>query len=279
MDLQCGRFQLTLSRPLIMGVINITPDSFSGGQQLAPSIGQSLELAAKFVTEGADLLDLGAESTRPGATEVPVEEEWRRLAPVLKELVLLKVPVSVDTRKPEIMQRALDIGVDMINDVEGFAKPDSRLAVHNYQCACVVMHMQGSPLTMQDRPEYRDVVNEVKNFFYDRVSDLTRLGVNPLRIVIDPGIGFGKTLEHNLSLLNRLNELGEFPKLVGLSRKSLIGQLTGRGVSNRLAGSLGGAMAAVQCGAQIIRTHDVNETVDALTVFKSIVQGRRENNE
>lgn len=257
-----------------MGVINITPDSFSGSQTATPSVGQSLALAARLIEQGADILDLGAESTRPGATEVPLDVEWLRLAPVLKELVALQVPISVDTRKPEIMQRALDLGVDMINDVEGFANPRSRLAVHDSECACVVMHMQGLPLTMQDQPEYRDVVSELKNFFYDRVSDLTTLGVDPLRIVIDPGIGFGKTLEHNLSLLGRLAELGEFPKLVGLSRKSLIGQLTGKDVSNRLAGSLGGALAVAHCGAHIIRVHDVNETVDALRVFNSIVQGR-----
>lgn len=269
--LQCGRFGLALDRPRIMGVLNLTPDSFSdGGLWQDPERAQAHAL--QMIDDGADLIDLGAESTRPGAPPVPAKEEWRRLRPVLEALMDCRVPISVDTRKPEVMREALALGVDLINDVAGFQDPGSIEAVRTSRAAVCVMHMQGDPQTMQHAPVYTDVLVEVQSFLARQQASLLAAGLSADRIVLDPGIGFGKTLEHNLALLRHLRTLRieGAALLVGLSRKSMIQALTDQPVDQRLAGSLGGALGAALQGADILRVHDVRATRDALTVFESI---------
>jgi dihydropteroate synthase len=269
--LRCGRFELPLERPRIMGVVNLTSDSFSdGGRWLEPSA--AIAHARRLVEQGAELLDLGAESTRPGAPPVPAALELARLRPVLRALADVGVPLSVDTRKPEVMRAVLDEGADMINDVGGFASAAAIDAVREGSAACCVMHMLGDPLTMQQAPVYRDVVGEVRGWLAERVAALQHAGVDRSRIVVDPGIGFGKTLEHNLALLARLPELlsDGVPVLVGVSRKSMVGAITGRPVGERLPGSLAAMLAAVARGARIVRVHDVAETRDALAVRAAI---------
>ncbi len=269
--LRCGRFELSLARPRIMGVVNLTADSFSdGGRWLEPRA--AIAHATRLVEEGADLLDLGAESTRPGAPPVPAGLELERLRPVLRALADLGVPLSVDTRKPEVMRAVLDEGADMINDVAGFRSEAAIDAVRTGSAACCAMHMLGDPLTMQQAPVYRDVVREVRDWLAGRVGALQHAGVDPARIVVDPGIGFGKSLEHNLALVARLPEAvpGGVPVLVGVSRKSMIGAITGRPVGERLPGSLAAMLAAVARGARIVRVHDVAATRDALAVHDAI---------
>jgi dihydropteroate synthase len=272
--LQCGRFELTLDRPLLMAIVNLTPDSFSdGGRHVDPEV--AIDAALTMVGQGADILDLGAESTRPGAAPVTPDEELRRLLPVLEGLAGCGVPLSVDTRKPEVMRAVLAAGADMVNDVAGFASQEAVEAVAASNCGLVVMHMKGEPGTMQQAPEYHDVVAEVGNWLSARVAALEAAGVAANRIVADPGIGFGKTVEHNLALLATLGELAAagWPVLAGVSRKSLLGALTGRPVHGRLAGSLAAALACVARGARIVRVHDVAETRDALRVWQAIEAG------
>lgn len=269
--LQCGRFELSLDRPLLMGIVNLTPDSFSdGGRHLDPRA--AIDAGLAMVEQGADILDLGAESTRPGAATVEPAEEIRRLLPVIEGLAACGVPLSVDTRKPEVMREVLAAGADMINDIAGFATPAAIAAVAASRCGLCVMHMQGEPGTMQQAPAYEDVVAEVQDWLRERVVALGAAGVEATRIVLDPGIGFGKTVDHNLQLLEALDEFAVFgmPLLIGVSRKSLIGALTGRPVDGRLAGSLAAALAAVARGAKIVRVHDVPETRDALRVWQAI---------
>jgi dihydropteroate synthase len=269
--LRCGRFELSLDRPRIMGVVNLTADSFSdGGRWLEPSA--AIAHARRLVEEGADLLDLGAESTRPGAPPVPAELELDRLRPVIRALADVGVPLSIDTRKPEVMRAVLDAGADMINDVGGFSSPAAIEAVRAGSAACCAMHMRGDPLTMQQAPVYRDVVAEVRDWLAARVRALQHSGVDRSRIVVDPGIGFGKTLEHNLALLARLSELAAdgVPVLLGVSRKSMVGAITGRPVDERLPGSLAAMLAGVARGARIVRVHDVAATRDALSVWSAI---------
>lgn len=276
--LRCGRFDLVLDRPRIMGVLNLTPDSFHAASRHA-RVDAAVAHAHLLIDEGADLLDIGAESTRPGAEPVTPEDEWRRLAPVLEALRTFPVPLSVDTRRAVTMRRALDAGADMINDVGGFADPASVAAVAASPAALCVMHMAGEPATMQDAPRYHHVVDEVGRWLGDRVRALRAAGVDADRLVLDPGIGFGKDRDHNLALLRDLRGLAAraalggrgLPLLVGLSRKSLIGALTGRPIAQRLSGSLGGALAAAARGASILRVHDVAATRDALTVWSAIV--------
>lgn len=269
--LQCGRFELSLDRPLLMGIVNLTPDSFSdGGRHLDPRA--AIDAGLAMVEQGADILDLGAESTRPGAATVEPAEEIRRLLPVIEGLSACGVPLSVDTRKPEVMREVLAAGADMINDIAGFATPAAIEAVAASRCGLCVMHMQGEPGTMQQAPVYVDVVAEVQDWLRERVVALGAAGVEATRIVLDPGIGFGKAVDHNLQLLEALDEFAVFgmPLLIGVSRKSLIGALTGRPVDGRLAGSLAAALAAVARGAKIVRVHDVPETRDALRVWQAI---------
>jgi dihydropteroate synthase len=289
---QCGRFRFDLSpnsgRVLVMGVLNLTADSFSdGGRFLSHT--QAMNHAQAMIEAGADILDLGAESTRPGAATITEEEELRRLLPMIESLRALGVALSVDTRKPAVMLAALQAGADLLNDVEGFRclsvgitteespqlTPTQTLlrdSIVKYKAGLCIMHMQGDPLTMQKNPTYRDTVAEVCQFLQTQANALLSIGVATEQLVLDPGIGFGKALEHNQVILNRLGEflgLG-WPLLIGLSRKSFLGQLTGRGVEDRLAASLSGALAAVSRGASIVRVHDVAETVDALKVWRAI---------
>ena len=270
--LQCGRFDFDLAkRPLVMGILNITPDSFSdGGRHHALEF--AVEGAEQMIKDGVDIIDIGGESTRPGSPSVPVEEELRRVMPVIYALRELGVPLSIDTCNPDVMREAILAGADMINDINGFRAPGALKAVCRSDVGLCVMHMQGTPQDMQAQPVYGDVVAEVIGFLRARVDALVAGGVVRERVTIDPGFGFGKTVEHNVALLRGISdmqrELG-LPVLAGLSRKSMVGALTGKPLEQRVAGSIGGALAAVAQGARIVRVHDVAETVDALKVFQA----------
>ena len=275
-NMQCGRYDLPLPdsdhRPLVMGILNVTPDSFSDGGQFH-LLDSALTHAEQMIADGVDIIDIGAESTRPGVTALPPEEELRRLLPVLYGLRDCGKPLSVDTRNPLVMREALLAGADMINDVNGFRSAEAVAAVANSGCGLCVMHMQNDPENMQRDPHYDDVVEEVAAFLHDAVGRLEAAGVDRARICIDPGFGFGKNLDHNVRLLRELRRLRErlqLPMLVGMSRKSMVGQLTGKPVVDRLAGSLAAALAAAERGADIIRVHDVAETVDALKVWHAL---------
>jgi dihydropteroate synthase len=265
---QTTRFRIDLSRPKVMGIVNITPDSFSDGGRHGTTAAAVVR-CEQLVAEGADLLDLGGESSRPGAAPLPLEEEQARVLPVLREALKLGVPVSVDTYKPETMRAALDLGADIVNDIYALRWPGALevIAAHP-TCGVCLMHMQGEPVSMQNRPIYGDVLEEVGHFLSGRASVLQQAGVQQERIVLDPGIGFGKTVEHNLALLARQPELLGlgYPLLLGWSRKSSLGALTGRPVEARQAASIAAALAAAQLGARVLRVHDVAATVDALKV-------------
>ena len=268
MILRCGRFELSLERPLVMGVVNVTPDSFSdGGRFLHP--GAAVAHARRLLAEGADLVDLGGESTRPGAAPVPEAEEVRRVIPVLE--ALHDVPVSVDTRRPGVMRAALAAGASMINDTQALRSPGAVDAVAGSGCGLCLMHMQGEPGTMQQAPRYAEVVTEVRDFLAGRIAACEQAGVARERLVADPGFGFGKTDEHNLALLKHLPELAGLgvPLLAGWSRKSSLGRITGREAGERLAGSLAAALLALLGGARILRVHDVKETRDAVLMFEA----------
>jgi len=268
LSLRCGRFELSLERPLVMGVVNVTPDSFSdGGRTLDPQA--AISHARRLIDEGVDLLDVGGESTRPGAAPVSEEEEMRRILPVV--LALRDFPVSVDTRRPKVMRAALGAGASMINDIEALQAPGAFAAVAQSGCAVCLMHMQGTPQTMQRDPSYGDVVEEVKAFLADRIAACEAAGMARNRLVADPGFGFGKTPEHNLALLKRLPEFASLgvALLAGWSRKSSLGRITGRDTGERLAGSLAAALLALLGGARMLRVHDVKETRDAVLVFEA----------
>jgi dihydropteroate synthase len=274
--LRCGDKTLDLSRPTVMGVLNVTPDSFSdGGRFLAAEA--AVEHALRMVEEGAAIIDIGGESTRPGADPVPADEELRRILPVIEQLRrATPVVISVDTSKPEVIRGVAAAGAGLINDVRALREPGALEAAAATECAVCLMHMQGDPRTMQQAPSYVDVVKEVKSFLDERAQSCRTAGVSSDRIVIDPGFGFGKTLEHNLELLRRLGELtaGGLPLLVGLSRKSIVGKLTGRGAGERVYGSVALAVIAALNGARIIRAHDVAATVDALRTVAAVTGGR-----
>lgn len=265
------RFQVDLTRPRVMGVVNATPDSFSDGGGHG-SVRAAVEHAERLVREGADLLDVGGESTRPGAAAVPTEVELARVLPVLREVVGLGVPVSVDTSSLEVMQAALDLGVDIVNDVRALRRPGVLEAVlaHGRVGICL-MHSRGEPDTMQELATYHDVVTEVRGALAARVAEVQAAGVAPERIVVDPGIGFAKSAWHNLALLQRQHELLAVgrPLLVGWSRKGTLGRITGRAVGERVVASAVAALIAVQRGASIVRVHDVAATVDALAVWRA----------
>jgi len=249
-----------------MGVVNVTPDSFSdGGRFLDPDA--AVSHARRLVEEGADILDIGGESTRPGAAPVSEQDELRRVLPVLEKISDLCV--SVDTRRPRVMREAIKTGASMINDVDALGAPGAIEAVAGSDCAVCLMHKKGEPATMQRDPHYDDVVGEVRAFLKERVDAATRAGIAPGRIVVDPGFGFGKTAAHNVALLKSLSELSELPLLVGVSRKSTLGKITGRPVEERLAGSLAMALLALQAGAAILRVHDVRETKDVIAVWQA----------
>ncbi|GAA5088797.1 dihydropteroate synthase [Paenalcaligenes hermetiae] len=257
-----------------MGIVNVTPDSFSDGNQYIQT-DAAIAHAQQLVAEGADILDIGGESTRPGAEPVSVQEELRRLLPVIEALRELNIPLSVDTFKPEVMRAVLDAGADIINDIAGFRDPASVAAVADSSCGLCVMHMQGEPKTMQKQPHYDDLYAEVRQFLLQRVQALRGAGVVPERIMLDPGLGFGKTVAHNYSLLRDLAaiQIESYPWLIGLSRKSMIGHVVNRPPQQRLAGSLAGMLAAVARGAAVVRVHDVAESADALRVWQAVEQG------
>lgn len=266
---QTTRFRLDLSRPLVMGIVNVTPDSFSDGGRHA-STAAALRHCEQLLKEGADILDIGGESTRPGAAAASLEEELARVLPVLKEAVALGVPVSVDTYKPEVMRAALDAGVDIINDIQALRLPGALALVAGHgRCGVCLMHMQGEPRSMQAAPAYGDVVAEVRDFLAARLAAAEAAGIARERVTLDPGIGFGKTVDHNFALLARQRELLalDVPLLVGWSRKSSLGAVTGRPVEDRVHASVAAALASVLHGAAIVRVHDVAATVQALQVW------------
>jgi len=271
----CGRFELILERPLVMGIVNVTPDSFSNTTtHYSPDT--AIAHARQLVTEGADILDIGGESTRPGAEPVSAADELKRILPVIDGLIDAGVPLSVDTFKPEVMRRALEAGADMINDIYGFRRQGALEAVSDSRCGLCVMHMQGEPSTMQQAPRYDDVLHDVREFLHGRIKAMEDAGVDRRRIILDPGFGFGKTPQQNYLMLQRLGDINiqGYPWLIGVSRKSMIGHVTGRLPAERLGGSVAAALAAVARGAHIIRVHDVAATVDAVKVWQAIEQGK-----
>ena len=270
MHWQTARFRLSLDRPLVMGIVNATPDSFSDGGRFAAA-DDARRHCDLLVEQGADILDIGGESTRPGARQPDSEEELARVLPVLRHAVGLGRAVSVDTSSPAVMRAAIEAGVDIVNDVRALSRPGAVEAVAGSDVGVCLMHMRGEPGTMQAEANYDDVVREVHDFLAGRLGDVYAAGVALDRIALDPGIGFAKSAEHNWQLLReqgRLLSLGR-PLLVGWSRKSSLGRLTGRPVDQRVAASVAAALAAVQRGARIVRVHDVAETVDALKVWQA----------
>jgi dihydropteroate synthase len=272
MQLLLQRSVLDLAQPKVMGVLNVTPDSFSDGGRYT-GVDAALTRAERMVEEGAAVVDVGGESTRPGASPVSAEEEIRRVVPVIERLASrMAVPVSVDTSKPEVMRAAVDAGAQMINDVRALRVPGALVAAAASGAAVCLMHMQGEPGSMQSAPAYGDVIAEVRGFLDARVAACLSAGIARERLCIDPGIGFGKLLEHNLALLAGLAGIGErsLPIVVGVSRKSLVGIITGRPPADRLAGSVAFAALAVARGARIVRAHDVAATVDAVKVAAAL---------
>lgn len=272
--LRCGRFQLSLDRPLIMGIVNLTPDSFSG-DGVVGDVDRAIAHARQQFEAGSDILDVGAESSRPGAIPTSEADELRRLLPVLQVVTSWGVPVSVDTYKPAVMRAALEAGATMINDITGMVHQEALAAIAESDCAVCVMHMQGEPGTMQQTPGYGDVVAEVRSFLALAIERCRSVGIGDDRLVVDPGFGFGKTLEHNLALFRALTAacVDGFPVLVGVSRKTMLGAITGRPVEQRMPASVAAALLSVQKGAKIVRVHDVAATRDALAIWSAIEQG------
>jgi dihydropteroate synthase len=272
MKLACRDHLLDLSQPCVMGVLNVTPDSFSDGGRYA-DVADAIERGVAMAGEGAAIIDVGGESTRPGAADVGLQDELERVVPVIEALVRrVPVPVSVDTSKPEVMQAAIAAGASLVNDVKALRAPGAVEAVAGTGAAVCLMHMQGEPRTMQEAPSYGDVVGEVRHFLAGRVQVCVAAGIGRESICVDPGIGFGKRPEHNLALLSAIGRLADpdLPVLIGVSRKSLVGIITGRPPEGRLAGSVAFAALAVMGGAAIIRAHDVAETVDAVKVASAL---------
>ena len=273
MSWQTSRYRIDLSRPRVMGIVNVTPDSFSDGG-LHANTRAAVAHCEALVAQGADILDIGGESSRPGTAPVPLDQELARVLPVLREAVMLGVPVSVDTYKPVVMRQALDVGADIINDIWALRQPGAReaVAVHG-RCGVCLMHMHGEPQTMQRSPMEGDAVPQVLAFLKAQTAALQALGVDSARITWDPGIGFGKTVEQNFALLARQAELlaGGYPLLAGWSRKSSLGNVTGQPVNDRLEASVTAAVLAVERGARIVRVHDVRETVAALKVLSATI--------
>ncbi len=282
MHWQTTRFQIDLSRPRVMGIVNVTPDSFSDGGEHA-SAAAAIAHCERLVLDGADMLDIGGESTRPGSPPLPLDEELARVLPVARAALTLGVPVSVDTYKPQVMQRVLDLGVDIINDIWALRQPGAtQVVAEQGSCGICLMHMHGEPQTMQLVPMPGDAVDQVRAFLEDRARQLQSLGVARERLTLDPGVGFGKTVEQNFALLARQGELRALsgPLLVGWSRKSSVGAVTGLPVHERVCPSVVAAVLAVQGGAAVVRVHDVKETVAALAVWRAVQEqassGQRE---
>lgn len=274
--LDCNGRPLTLDRPRVVGIINVTPDSFSDGGQFT-SVEAAVEHGLRLAEEGADMLDVGGESTRPGAADVPLEEELQRVIPVIEQLAArTSLPLAVDTSKPEIMRAAVAAGAGMINDVYALRREGAMDAAAELRVPVCLMHMQGEPRSMQDEPHYDDVVGDVHRFLTDRLFACELAGIDRRKVMVDPGFGFGKNLDHNLALLRKLQRFAELGSgvYVGLSRKSMIGALTGRKQpAERAAGSTAAALIAVQRGARMVRVHDVAPTVDALKVWHAVQAG------
>lgn len=274
MHWQTARYAIDLTHPRVMGIVNVTPDSFSDGGRYR-STHSALAHCEQLLVQGAHLLDVGGESSRPGTPPVPLEEELARVLPVLREAVTLGVPVSVDTYKPEVMQQALDLGADIVNDIWALRRPGALQVVAAHPgCGVCLMHMHGEPQTMQRSPLEGDAVPQVLSFLERQTSGLRLLGVESARIVWDAGIGFGKSVEQNFALLARQHELlvAGYPLLAGWSRKSSLGTVTGLPVNDRVAASVAAAVLAVERGARVVRVHDVKETVAALKVWGAMHQ-------
>ena len=264
------RFELDVSHPLVMGIVNVTPDSFSDGGLHANSA-DAISHAETLVEEGAHILDVGGESTRPGATSLSAEEEWQRIGPVLRQVVKWDIPVSVDTYHPQTMQKALDLGVDIVNDVWAFRQKGALEAVASSRCGLCMMHMHGEPSTMQLHPMVGNVMDELSVFFQTQLALIDEAGIDQSRVVLDPGIGFGKTVEQNFEILRKQSQLLHFgqPLMVGWSNKSSLGAVSGLPVDQRLVPSVVAAVLAVERGARILRVHAVAKTVAALSVWKA----------
>jgi len=268
------RFQTSSAHSAIqlMAILNVTPDSFSDGGRYN-TVRAAVRQAKQMITAGADSIDIGGESSRPGAATVSVAEELRRVVPVIKALRKIStIPISIDTYKPEVAAVALQLGATMVNDISGLRDPLMRQVVAQAKCDVVIMHMLGTPGTMQKHPRYKNVVRDIKKFFQAQIKLALQAGIKPNKIILDPGIGFGKTIQHNLNILNNLNTfvtLG-YPVLIGASRKSFIGKLTGAEVQDRLPGTLAAHLIAVQNGATILRVHDVVEHVQALSIYRHL---------
>ena len=275
--LDCAGRPLRLDQPRIAAIVNVTPDSFSDGGRFA-NPQQAIDHGVRLVEEGADMIDVGGESTRPGADEISADEEIARIVPVIEGLVArISIPIAIDTSKPEVMRAAVAAGAGLINDVYALRREGALDAAAAAKVPVCLMHMQGEPRTMQANPHYDDVVSDVRRFLAERIFACEMSGIDKKRIVVDPGFGFGKTLEDNLALLRALDQFAALgvPLLVGLSRKGMIGTLTGRDVGQRAAGSAAAAMIAVQKGAAIVRVHDVAETRDALAVWRGVSTGAK----
>jgi dihydropteroate synthase len=274
--LDCNGRSLTLDRPRVVGVINVTPDSFSDGGQFA-DVDAAVSHGLRLAEEGADMLDIGGESTRPGAHDVSIDEELKRVIPVIEQLAArTSLPIAIDTSKPEVMRAGVAAGAGMINDVYALRREGAMDAVAELRVPVCLMHMQGEPRSMQDAPHYDDVVGEVHRFLADRLFSCEISGIDRRKVMVDPGFGFGKDMEHNLALLRRLERFADLGSgvYVGLSRKSMIGTLTGRKQpADRAAGSVAAALIAVQRGARMVRVHDVAATVDALKVWHAVQSG------
>lgn len=268
----CGKYQLDLSTSRVMGILNVTPDSFSDGGRYA-STNKAVEHALQLIEEGADILDIGGESTRPGATPVSLNEELSRVIPVIEALVkIVKVPLSIDTYKPEVMRTAISAGVDIVNDINALQAPTALDVVSASNVGVCLMHMQGTPQTMQLDPQYKDVLAEVNAFLTARLQATIAAGINKNRILLDPGFGFGKRTVHNITLLQHLRHIASIgqPLLVGLSRKSVLGQMLGDNKTDRVSASIATSVIAAMKGANILRVHDVKATVDALKVVTTV---------
>ena len=272
MHFHCGKYTLHLNRPHVMGIVNVTPDSFSDGGQFV-STNLAVAHALKLIAEGADILDIGGESTRPGAEPVSLDEELKRVIPVIEALHKVStVPISIDTYKPEVMRLAIAAGADMVNDVRALQEKGALEVVSGSHVGVCLMHMQGMPQTMQSSPSYMDVVNEVKQFLTARLDVSLAAGVAKNRILLDPGFGFGKTRVHNIELIKHLDSIADIgqPLLVGLSRKSVLASISGADEDQRLYAGIAASVISAMKGAKILRVHDVKATVDALKVFIAI---------
>ncbi|PPC83363.1 MAG: dihydropteroate synthase [Methylotenera sp.] len=268
----CGKYRLNLNRPHVMGIVNVTPDSFSDGGKYS-NTDLAVAHALELIAEGADILDIGGESTRPGAEPVSLDEELRRVIPVIEALsAVTTVPLSIDTYKPEVMRQAIMAGADIVNDVRALQEERAVEIVASSNAGVCLMHMQGVPQTMQLAPDYQDVVAEVKQFLIERMQVVMSAGIPQDRILLDPGFGFGKTTAHNIALIQHLDVIGELgPLLVGLSRKAVLGKIAGGDAQQRLHSGLAASVISAMKGAKIVRVHDVKATVDALKVVSAVL--------